>query len=507
MTHWDMAVTWWSAPLFHIVGIGLAGIIVWSVIPGRFANTRLIVQIGFFLAMSAMLLAQHIVPYEPIAGDDTVAMTMLVGLVQLLWWLHLAWALIGFVRIFLVLEGNPREARILQDLAVGIVYAGMLLSILAFVFGAPVGTLIATSGVFAIVFGLALQNTLGDLFSGIALSLGHPFAVGDWIVLGDGTEGRVIETNWRSTYLHTLANNIVALPNSSLSKLGLTNFSRPDESHGQAVKIRLAPTRMPSVTVEVMRTVLASCNTIVKEPPPTVAIRNLDASAIELDLFFRVAHVADRIAARNEVIDLAYRHAKSNGLLLAAPPTSSILLDGLPTEETAKPPSVTPVELIRAIPIFSALTDDEREALAATTSVRTYRKGEIIAKKGEMLPALMIIRSGIVVRESDNDEAEPQEIGRLSPGSFFGETGLLVGQGEMSTLRAKTHVVVYQIDQERFALLLSDRPEMAEDLTATLSNGMPTFGESNSVQSSGNSKPALLKAMRTIFHGTAHNRI
>ena len=405
--------------------------------------------------------------------------------------------------------GPGRKAlrgRILQDLTAGVVYAGMLLSILAFVFGVPVGTLVVTSGVFAIVLGLALQNTLGDLFSGVALSLGHPFALGDWILLGDGTEGQVVETNWRSTYLRMLGNNVVALPNSSLSKLGLTNFSLPDESHGQAVKIRLAPTRMPSAVADVMRTVLANCNTIVMEPPPTVAIRNIDASAIEFDLLFRVARVADRIAAQNEILDLAYRHAKSNGLLLAAPAASSIMLDRFPTEETAKPPPVTPIELIRAIPLFSVLTEDEREALAATATVRTYRKGETIAKNGDMLPSLMIIRAGIVAREKADDDAGPEEIGRLAPGGFFAETGLLTSLGEMSTLRAITHVVVYQIDQERFAPFLMDRPEIAEDLAAILSKGAPAFDGSNSARPPGNSAPVLLKAIRSMFRGAANNR-
>ena len=41
----------------------------------------------------------------------------------------------------------------------------------------------ATSGVVAIILGLALQNTLSDVFSGIALTLGRPFVIGDWIVL------------------------------------------------------------------------------------------------------------------------------------------------------------------------------------------------------------------------------------------------------------------------------------------------------------------------------------
>ncbi len=61
------------------------------------------------------------------------------------------WALIGFVRIFLVLGRYPREARLLQDIVVGVVYLGVSLSVLTFVFGIPIGTLVATSGLVAII--------------------------------------------------------------------------------------------------------------------------------------------------------------------------------------------------------------------------------------------------------------------------------------------------------------------------------------------------------------------
>ncbi|WP_353641778.1 mechanosensitive ion channel family protein [Mesorhizobium sp. WSM2239] len=498
----------WNAPLIYVVLVGLAGIVVWRFIPERFSNARLITQIAFFLTMSAMLLDGAVVPYEPTSDNETTAGAILIGSVKVLWWLHLAWALIGFVRFYLVFEGKPREARLLQDLVVGAVYVGMLLSILAFVFAAPVRTLIATSGVFAIILGLALQNTLSDVFSGIALNLGRPYVLGDWIVLSDGTEGRVVETNWRSTHLLTLAHNVVALPNSFLAKLGLTNVSSPEESHGLSLTIRLAPTKMPAIVAEIMNAALQSSNTILKEPPPVVAVRGLDATAIEVGLYFRVANVGQRIAARNEIFDLVYRHSKSAGLLLAMPPSSSIVMGELPTEETAHPPRITPIELIRAIPIFSMLTEDEQEALAATTSVRTYRKGEIIARQGEMLPSLMIVRAGVVVRQRGEDDARMQEVGRLAPGDFFGETGLLAGIGETSTLRAMSHVVVYEIDQQSFAPLLLDRPEMAEDLAAILSNRMSGFGDSDAAgQPHMSSKFALHKTIQTVFRAVQFRRV
>jgi hypothetical protein len=352
---------------------------------------------------------------------------------------------------------------------------------------------------------LALQNTLSDVFSGIALYLGRPYVLGDWIVLSDGTEGRVVETNWRSTHLLTLAHNVVALPNSFLAKLGLTNVSSPEESHGLSVKIRLAPTKMPAIVADVMNAALQSSNIILKEPPPVVAIKGLDATAIEVHLFFRVANVGQRIPATNEIFDLVYRHSKSTGLRLATPPSSSILMSDLPSEDSANLPEVTPIKLINAIPVFSALTGGEKEALAATVAVRTYRKGEIIARQGEMLPSLMIVRTGVIVRERGEDDAHPQEIGHLSPGDFFGETGLLAGIGEASTLRTMSHVVVYEIDQQSFAPLLLDRPEMAEDLAAVLSARM-SLGGSSAGQEHAVSKFALLKAMQTIFHPVPFRR-
>ncbi|EJM99455.1 small-conductance mechanosensitive channel [Phyllobacterium sp. YR531] len=487
-----------NSPLFHIDIVGLVCILVWYLLPRRLANLRLIVQIGFFIVLTLMLSRQNVVPYELDTVSRATGDAILIGSVKAIWWINLAWAVIGFVRIYLVFERKPREARLLQDLVVGAVYLGMILSIIAFVFGVPVGTLIATSGVFAIILGLALQNTLSDAFSGIALNLGRPYVLGDWIVLSDGTEGRVIETNWRSTHLMNAAHNVVALPNSFLAKLGLINVSSPDEAHVLTMTVRLAPTKMPSTIVDVMRTVLLSCNTILKEPPPVVALKQLDAHALEVELQFRVANVSGRIPARNEVLDLVYRHVKSAGLLLARPATAIVHSSDLPTEETAAPARVTPIELIGAISIFSGLSDDEKEALAATTTVRTYRKGDVIAAKGEMLSSLMIIRAGVVVMRRDDDMNE--EAGRLAPGDFFGETGLLAGLGEASALEALTHVVVYEIDQQSFAPLLLDRPAMAEELALILSRRTALTDDAAAPgQSRERSVLALLKSIQTIF--------
>jgi hypothetical protein len=81
-------------------------------------------------------------------------------------------------------------------------------------------------------------------------------------------------------------------------------------------------------------------------------IKSVDAAAIEVELLFRVANVGQRVAARNELFDVVYRHGKSAGLLLGVPPYASIAMTSLPTEEAAKPPPITPIALIKALPIF-----------------------------------------------------------------------------------------------------------------------------------------------------------
>lgn len=306
-------------PLVLINLFGIAGIITWR-LQGRGRPTaRLVVQILFFSVMTAILVLAGIVPHRTEDGQLQGVAGMLAMSARVLWWTHLAWSLIGFVRIYIVLERRPQEARLLQDLVVAVVYLGVLLSILGFVFNAPIGTLVATSGVVAIIFGLALQNTLGDVFSGIALTVGRPFAIGDWIALGDGTEGRVVENNWRSTFLLTSAYNVVVLPNSTLAKVGLTNLSRPDETHQIPLLVRVSADHPPRRVEEAMHAALQRCRRIVREPPPAVALKAIDAVAIEVELQFRVENPSERTPARNEVIDLVYHLCRERGLSLALP--------------------------------------------------------------------------------------------------------------------------------------------------------------------------------------------
>jgi small-conductance mechanosensitive channel/CRP-like cAMP-binding protein len=434
---------------------------------GRRAG-RLIGQTAFFIALSGLLLYNGIVPYEPSPLETDLTRRIFIGFAKVVWWINGAWVLVAFVRIFLIFERKPREGRLLQDLIVGVIYLGAALSVTSDVFGVPIGTLIATSGVFAIILGLALQSTLNDVFSGIALNLNRPYSVGDWVVLDDDIQGRIVETNWRSTHLLNGTNDLVVIPNSALAKARLTNLSSPDESHGLLIPVRIAPTAVPRVITDVMRNVLLSSNSILKFPEPTVMIDSIDGQAIHLTLSCRIKDISMITAAKNEIYDLIYRHAKSSSLRLADPVGSPSLISQEQTDATAAQHPGTPWRLLNNVPLFSSLTEDEKEVLSNHMTRRTFHKDTTIAEQDARLKSLMIVRSG-VISVSRREGARQIELGRLAPGDYFGEGGVLMGAGEVGTARALTFVVIYEIGEACLAPLLKDRPSIAEELGLIMS--------------------------------------
>lgn len=469
------------------------------------SERQLVGQLALFAALTALLISQGIVPYAPGPQDASGLLRFFVGLAKIAWWTSAAWSLISLVRVFVIFEGRAREGRFLQDLVVGVIYVGAALSVVTYVFNAPVGTLIATSGAIAVILGLALQSTLSDVFSGIALNLARPYGIGDWLVLGNAMEGKVVETNWRATHLLTSANDLVIVPNSDLAKARLTNLSTPEPSHGVTLTIRLRPTTAPSAMIELMHSVLLSSTSILRTPEPSVHVTSLDANAVELEVIFRVADVSLVGVAKTEIFDLTYRHAKAAGLALAQPPDGGVAVAASASGALSAGLRATQMRLLDAVPLFAHLTEDEKEALASTMTRRTFRKGDVFVEQGSVLKCLMILRSGVAVvtRRREGVTDETAELARLAPGDFFGEGGLLTGAGEPGSITALTPVVVYEITQEGLAPLMRDRPTIADELGSLLSKR--TAAEQSRLDERGGSvlpklDPRLTARIRHLFH-------
>src|SRR5690349_5925803 len=105
--------------------------------------------------------------------------------------------------------------------------------ILAYIWGAHIGGLFTALGVSSIVLGLTLQNSVGQIISGLFVLFEQPFQLGDWIETPTA-RGRVVEVNWRATHIDT-GSGLLVMPNSVLAAASFTNFSRPAGTHSLVV--------------------------------------------------------------------------------------------------------------------------------------------------------------------------------------------------------------------------------------------------------------------------------
>jgi small-conductance mechanosensitive channel/CRP-like cAMP-binding protein len=421
---------------------------------------RFICQLMTFAGFTMMLVMAKVEPFHPTPAMDLTPIYILVSFFKIVWWLGAAWLIAGFLRAVLVFKRQPVETRFLQDVFSGLCYIGAVLGIIAYVFDTPVQGLLAASGVIAIVLGLALQSTLGDLFSGVVLNMAKPYHPGDWVILDGGMEGRVIETNWRATQIMTLNHDIALVPNSLIAKARLINASQPSEAHGMKVTVRLDPTLPPAASVSVLEAALLSCNHIQRVPLPIVVIRVLDAVALECELTFFVSPVELGPLAQNEVFDRIYRFCLSAGIRLAPPAASAL---ALPIRPPPTDVSAVPRRILDRLPLFAALSEAQRTQLAPKMQRRIYKAGEILLEQGVVSPVLSILYSGVLAAVQLHGSAAV-EIFRLAPGDCFAQASILTGAASLFKIRALTTSVVYDIPREALAPILAERPSIAAEL-------------------------------------------
>ena len=442
----------------------VTGLVVTRIASRTNAVARFVCQLVSFVGFSVMLVVAGVIPFKPTPVMDVTITYVTISVFKAVWWIASAWLLAGLVRAVLVFKRQPVETRFLQDLFAGFIYIGAFLGIVAYVFDIPVSGLLAASGVVAIVLGLALQSTLGDLFSGVVLNMAKPYHAGDWVILDGGLEGSVVESNWRATHILTLSNDLAIVPNSVIAKAKLINASRPNEAHGLTITVRLDATMAPLATIQILETAMLSCNHILRIPIARVAIRNLDAIAAECDLTFFVASVEQGPDAQNEVFDRVFRHCTSAGIRLAPPSDSAV---GLPLRGVPLDPHDIPLRLLERLPVFLSLSDEERRSLAPKMKRRGFKAGEILVQQGIAAPALLILTAGVLAA-SQLHGSDEVEIFRLAPGDIFALAAIQTEATAVFSVKALTKAVAYEITRKDIAPILESRPAVAAELNQVM---------------------------------------
>lgn len=177
-----------------------------------------------------------------------------------------------------------REANIptvFRFVVIGGAYVIFALILLDWMAGVNVVPLLATSTVVTAVMGLALQDTLRNLFAGLTMSFEKRLRQGDWIMFradaNNSTVGEVTEIGWRTTKIRTPENNFAIIPNALFTTNSLVNYSQPSPQIARSIDIPVSSLVELDHVLKLLIDVAQKTKGVLKEPPPealAIAIRN-----------------------------------------------------------------------------------------------------------------------------------------------------------------------------------------------------------------------------------------
>ncbi|PZP28719.1 MAG: hypothetical protein DI603_18750 [Roseateles depolymerans] len=199
--------------------------------------------------------------------------------------------------------GGSASSDLLQALLRVLLYLVASLLYLRLGLGLDITSVLATSALFSVIVGLALQPTLGHLFAGISLEIERPLRVGDCI-RREQLEGEVVSLSWRSVSVRTPRGSIIVLPNADFTSRALEVVPRGQPFRhelGFSISSRHPPGQIIRCALRVLHSGLPGiCHT----PAPSVLLADNDARSASL-----------RFTARFFTQDFLNRHAQGSQFL------------------------------------------------------------------------------------------------------------------------------------------------------------------------------------------------
>jgi small-conductance mechanosensitive channel/CRP-like cAMP-binding protein len=334
-------------------------------------------------------------------------------------------------------------------------------------FGLELTPFLATSAVVGAVVGLALQDTLGNLFAGIALHTESPFRVGDWVRVGD-RDGQVEQVSWRATRMRTWDGDTLILPNNEVARHALLNYSLPRSPHSRVLVLSVGYETPPDEVLEVLREAVDQVEGLPVEPRPAVRIIAFHEYAIHYEIRYFFAGYADYRRLEGEIHRLVWYHLRRRGIEFPYP----IRQVRVSRSERAGRPAEDPVErltrILRTVDLFRSLSEDDLRTVAGRFRPLRYAEGEKVIEEGSPGDSFFIVDRGELVVLKHMGGA-PREIVRLRKGQFFGEMALLTGERRTATVKAVSDVDLFTIDKAGLHHILTANPAVAVDIATLLS--------------------------------------
>ena len=190
------------------------------------------------------------------------------------------------------------------------------------IFGVQLTPLLATSAAFSIIMGLALQDTLGNLFAGISMQVDKTFEIGDWLEIMNGTTkivGQVKELSWRSTVLIGFADEMITLPNKLVSQSQVSNFSPECNPILRSQTLKFNFSTDISKIIQLLEQSTINIPDICKQPAPSAFVLEANDYGITIKLIYYIESYGRQFGIGDKVLTSALDLLSKNGIQTARP--------------------------------------------------------------------------------------------------------------------------------------------------------------------------------------------
>ena len=360
--------------------------------------------------------------------------------------------------------------RIFLDVFRWMLFAGALVAVL-YESGVNASNLFTGSALVTASLGFALKDTLGNVFSGLAIHAGRPFEVGDWIQYDQTPAhiGRVVEIDWRATKVLTLDEAYVIIPNGQLAQASIRNFTKPEPWSRRSLFVitpyDVPPQRVQAIILEAIRGSFG----VLEHPAPSVVTNAFTERGVEhwVRLFTTEFDKRDRVdgMARDRIWYAFARH----GIEIPVA-THAVRLTEVPAP-AADPPGAAVerrIACLGRIGLLDPLGPELVRSLAGETIDRVYAAGEQVIRQGRAGDSLFVIMSGTVEVTASEGGGPAVRLAVLSPGDYFGEMSLMTGAPRVATVTTLEEARLLEVGKESFRGILSAHPELVQRLSESL---------------------------------------
>jgi small-conductance mechanosensitive channel/CRP-like cAMP-binding protein len=411
----------------------------------------------------------------------------------------------GVIRIGLELadaathRGREHFSTIFRDLLTLTLWVLVVMVVLRTFFKIDLGALIAVPAVLTVVLGFALQETLGNVFSGLTLQISRPFQPGDWVRVADKV-GTVHDVGWRATTIVTRANEWLDIPNAQLAKDLLFNYGK--HAVADEVSIGLGYGEPPNRVREIILDSLRDVPDVLHRPEPEVLPWEFGDYAIRYRVRYWLADYGRSEQIHARVVSGLWYALRRHAIEIPFPVRTLVLKQESQVEASEALREIA-AEL-RSVDFLRELNDDEVHILAGAVRVRQFGAGEALMREGDSGDTFYIIRRGVVDVTTNGADGKQVHIAELTRPAFFGEVALMTGESRNATIRARSDVEVLEMSRNGFTELFKSHPDaaaqMSEIIAARLSQRRELLDAGQQGDGSVRTRSSrLLAKMREIF--------